>query len=499
MKDRIEYAFALGCAFGMGRAWAKANLGSLAQDADRWITVKPNGSENTGRPVLIDENTGKVKAGIGGKWNGKTLNPKKTKSSAKKKIAYKNRSEMTPAEREADDALIDETRSVRSFKYFGGKNIRLTILRSDDDAEAYLMAFDKEGQVIHRTERLYLSNDVSNAEIISKFSNDVEKSKELIKQNVSATELKKQSGRQARRKKWEDKITKELDLESAVIKNLASDYKSVIKEKFENGTALARDAYLKVQPALVFKGFTLGGEVASFSVNDEGFQEGVKFSGNYLARRDKNNIKLESDCAEFFHENGHHVDWALSSDRKTFLSDEENFTDTIMEEVNGLYDEYGLGTNDVNIKVEFEKLRALEMPQLFDAYKSRWEKFGIEPEDFLNLVKDEAATDETTRSFLLSCAIARRHDLQPEETGVFSDMMMPFISNDNWRPRVYKMGLPVMCLFHYAGYFSKNIARVGRETFANLFEVAMTNPIAYQKYAKIFPKTHKEFERLLTL
>lgn len=39
---------------------------------DSWITVKPNGQENTGRPVLLGEG-GEIKAGMGGKFNGKTL------------------------------------------------------------------------------------------------------------------------------------------------------------------------------------------------------------------------------------------------------------------------------------------------------------------------------------------------------------------------------------------------------------------------------------------
>lgn len=39
---------------------------------DRWITVKPNGANNTGRPALIDEN-GTVKAGMGGKFNGRNI------------------------------------------------------------------------------------------------------------------------------------------------------------------------------------------------------------------------------------------------------------------------------------------------------------------------------------------------------------------------------------------------------------------------------------------
>ena len=40
---------------------------------DRWITVKPNGPDKKGRPALIDE-SGVVKAGMGGKFNGQKIN-----------------------------------------------------------------------------------------------------------------------------------------------------------------------------------------------------------------------------------------------------------------------------------------------------------------------------------------------------------------------------------------------------------------------------------------
>ena len=42
-------------------------------DADKWITVKPNGEEHKGRHVQIDGETGTVKAGMGGKFNGKHI------------------------------------------------------------------------------------------------------------------------------------------------------------------------------------------------------------------------------------------------------------------------------------------------------------------------------------------------------------------------------------------------------------------------------------------
>ena len=39
---------------------------------DKWITVKPNGQNNTGRPALIGEG-GVIKGGMGGKFNGEKI------------------------------------------------------------------------------------------------------------------------------------------------------------------------------------------------------------------------------------------------------------------------------------------------------------------------------------------------------------------------------------------------------------------------------------------
>lgn len=44
-----------------------------AQDADKWITVKPNGAEHKGAHVKIDGETGEVKAGMGGKFTGQKI------------------------------------------------------------------------------------------------------------------------------------------------------------------------------------------------------------------------------------------------------------------------------------------------------------------------------------------------------------------------------------------------------------------------------------------
>lgn len=42
-------------------------------DGDRWITVHPNGKDDKGTPVKLDAETGEVKAGMGGKFNGRHI------------------------------------------------------------------------------------------------------------------------------------------------------------------------------------------------------------------------------------------------------------------------------------------------------------------------------------------------------------------------------------------------------------------------------------------
>lgn len=43
------------------------------KDGVKWITVKPNGPENKGTPVKLDDRTGEILAGMGGKFNGRHI------------------------------------------------------------------------------------------------------------------------------------------------------------------------------------------------------------------------------------------------------------------------------------------------------------------------------------------------------------------------------------------------------------------------------------------
>lgn len=64
-------AFNLGLAFRAGYEFSRKK--KMAADSAQWITVKPNGQENKGRPVLIESTTGTILGGMGGRFNGQKV------------------------------------------------------------------------------------------------------------------------------------------------------------------------------------------------------------------------------------------------------------------------------------------------------------------------------------------------------------------------------------------------------------------------------------------
>jgi hypothetical protein len=66
-------------ALALGRAYAaKKNSPKLALDADKWVTTKPE--TRKGRHILINGETGEIKAGLGGKFNGVPISNLRTVS-----------------------------------------------------------------------------------------------------------------------------------------------------------------------------------------------------------------------------------------------------------------------------------------------------------------------------------------------------------------------------------------------------------------------------------
>ena len=76
----------------------------FAADEDKWITVKPNGEENKGRPVKIDGETGEIKAGMGGKFNGQKISEARSSFTGPRIDSYSNLAERNKKAKEQESA-----------------------------------------------------------------------------------------------------------------------------------------------------------------------------------------------------------------------------------------------------------------------------------------------------------------------------------------------------------------------------------------------------------
>ena len=99
----------------------------MAQDEDRWITVHPGGkgmkSDGSGAKggthVLIDGETGEIKGGMGGKFNGKTIREVKAQSKQTQiETGSSPVSTMTPEEQKqkAKDLLHYKQQAFTDYK-----------------------------------------------------------------------------------------------------------------------------------------------------------------------------------------------------------------------------------------------------------------------------------------------------------------------------------------------------------------------------------------------
>lgn len=112
-------------------------------DGDRWITVHPNGKENKGTPVKLDEATGEVKAGMGGKFNGQRISEAR-KSFSGPRITQTQRNERKaeiPPETNGKQRLHDLLEGGR--KWEKGNHSR-TYFNTDDLAKSLGLTFTKD-------------------------------------------------------------------------------------------------------------------------------------------------------------------------------------------------------------------------------------------------------------------------------------------------------------------------------------------------------------------
>lgn len=99
-------------ALALGRAYAaKKTAFKLALDADRWVTTKPENRK--GRHVLINGETGEIKAGLGGKFNGTPISNLRTVSRQRRdaektaKAATKTEAKTATNKSESEPQKVD--------------------------------------------------------------------------------------------------------------------------------------------------------------------------------------------------------------------------------------------------------------------------------------------------------------------------------------------------------------------------------------------------------
>ena len=114
-------------------------------DADRWITIKPNGKENKGVPIKVDENN-RVVAGAGGKLNGKKLGKnfreqKKLNSEEKAKRIDEIKKEISQLEKESNRK--PKTDLLKELRHYGVSYSNAG--KIDKEAFKNMRVFNKKG------------------------------------------------------------------------------------------------------------------------------------------------------------------------------------------------------------------------------------------------------------------------------------------------------------------------------------------------------------------
>lgn len=135
---KIGAAFRKGLAFKKGREF-------LTSDEDRWITVKPNGKENKGRPVKIDADTGEIKAGMGGKFNGQKISEARKSFSGPRITQTQRQQRKTQSEKEKNNSTVNRLKTLLNNGRVWEKGAHSrTYLNADDFANALGLTFKKD-------------------------------------------------------------------------------------------------------------------------------------------------------------------------------------------------------------------------------------------------------------------------------------------------------------------------------------------------------------------
>ena len=176
----------LGTAFGLGIAYATGI--TAAMDEAKWITVHPNGTGANangdpikGRPLLIDDETGSILGGMGGKGKGKKLTDFKT---SRKKMAFKSSGSASksakpqvsaPAPASASGASGSETKETNGLKIKQPENSEISLPKPAVPANWREMSYGEQFAAKMDMQKQFLTPDLDYSKLSEKDLNTYER------------------------------------------------------------------------------------------------------------------------------------------------------------------------------------------------------------------------------------------------------------------------------------------------------------------------------------
>ena len=181
-----ERAKELGRAFSLGYAYGHG--ASMAMDEAKWITVHPNGTGANangdpikGRPLLIDDETGTILGGMGGKGKGKKLTDFKT---SRKKMTFKSSGSASkpakpqvsaPAPASASGASGSETKETNGLKIKQPENSEISLPKPAVPANWREMSYGEQFAAKMDMQKQFLTPDLDYSKLSEKDLNTYER------------------------------------------------------------------------------------------------------------------------------------------------------------------------------------------------------------------------------------------------------------------------------------------------------------------------------------
>ena len=182
-----ERAKELGRAFSLGYAYGHG--ASMAMDEAKWITVHPNGTganangeQIKGRPLLIDDETGTILGGMGGKGKGKKLTDFKT---SRKKMTFKSSGTppasaaqpqvSAPAPASASGASGSETKETNGLKIKQPEKSEISLPKPAVPANWREMSYGEQFAAKMDMQKQFLTPDLDYSKLSEKDLNTYER------------------------------------------------------------------------------------------------------------------------------------------------------------------------------------------------------------------------------------------------------------------------------------------------------------------------------------